>query len=209
MTDTSDTLTRRASWRRWHLCKDSKEVRKQAMQKCMGKNSRQRKEPVQRSWGGGTAAVFEKNMERTSMARAEAIWGSSGYPRLLLVMNYNPVRYHRCALTEHFQHPLLLYTPLSWHLSPKSAEIGGWVVFSEKEGGSLSISTAVHWEGRAGLTGGGKVLWGTENLSSHLPWCCPQVTWQPAQQQLCRPLPSYTSVALSVSSLLEPKRSSV
>lgn len=47
-------------------------------------------------------------------------------------------------------HSALLYTPLSWHLALKSAEVGGWVVLSEREGGSLSISTAVPFSGRNG-----------------------------------------------------------
>lgn len=53
---------------------------------------------------------------------------------------------------------------------------------------------------------GREVLWGDRKTSAlSLHWCCPQVTWQPAWQQPCRPLQGYTSVALSVSSLLEPK----
>ena len=149
-----------------------------------------------------------KNMERTSMARAEAIWGRAVDITLLLVMSYNPVRYHRCALTEHFQHTLRYSTlrfPGIFHQSLQRLE-AGWCFQRRREGASrfplLSTSaggTCRVNRGREGPVGSRK----TSALSLH--WCCPQATWQPAQQQLCRPLPSFISVALSVSSLLEPK----
>lgn len=113
------------------------------------------------------------------------------------------MRYHRCALTSIFSTlcTTLHSTFLASYQSLQRLE-AGWSVFQKE---SLSISCCpflgrdvqVNRE-RKGPVGSRK----TSVLS--LPWCCPQ-SWQPAQQQLCRPLPSYTSVALSVSSLLEPK----
>lgn len=111
----------------------------------------------------GARQLCLKNMERTSMARAEAIWGGAVGIVLLLIMNYNPVRYHRCALTKHFQHTLP--TLHSTFLASFTEVCGDWRlggVFREGRREPLDFHCCpLQQEGRAGLAGGGRSCGGT------------------------------------------------
>lgn len=120
----------------------------------------------------GARQLCLKNIERTSMARAEAIWGRAVDITLLLVMNTTlcvtigvlwPSIFSTLCTTLHSTF-LASFTKVcrDWRL-------GG--VF--REGGREPLDfhcCPLQREGRAGLTGGGKVLWGAGKPQfSHCP----------------------------------------